>query len=544
MSFEFIDILRQPDSAVGATDASPFRFEERACGPCSDVKYTYEIRGNSARITVYPSGSPVKYLKLRFRGDLSFAESVYGEQWERVGMGYNAEWRSIAPYRGLPWFCYIKGDNRYACYGVKTGPDCFPFWQVDSHGITLFLNLCIGNDGTDLKEPLIACEVVQYVSDEGADAYLTAQKFSKMMCDSPLLPKEQIFGVNNWYWAYGKISRESVLRETDYLMKMCEGTKQRPYMIIDDGWQYNRTHIDGGSYIGGPWEFPNSHFGNMAEMADEIHAKGAKCGIWFRPALTLGEIPEEARLARASIGGLILDPTQPYTLERVEADAARLRSWGYDVIKHDFTTIDIVGVTAFSADKHHYNFVPRDRIFHNKTKTTATVIKDFYKAIQRGAGDADVIGCNTISHLTAGIHSTYRTGNDTSGRSFALTHHQGVNSVMRLPHNDAFYRVDPDCAAFTEKVDADINLDYLEMCAITGMTTLASVTPGILTDKEMERINKIYRTADEDKLRLGIKNYDKTSCPEIFVSEDGSITREFDWEREYDGARVVYNWMQ
>ena len=40
MSFEFVDIFRQPDSSAGATDASPFRFEERENGPCNDVKFT------------------------------------------------------------------------------------------------------------------------------------------------------------------------------------------------------------------------------------------------------------------------------------------------------------------------------------------------------------------------------------------------------------------------------------------------------------------------------------------------------------------------
>ena len=544
MSFEFVNIFRQPDSTAGATDASPFRFEERECGPCNDVQFTYDIGVDSAKITVYPSGSPVRYLKLRFRGELTHVESVYGEHWERVGADAYAEWRSVMPNRALPWLCYLKGDGRFACYGVKTGPDCFPFWQVDTRGVTLFLNLCNGNTGVDLKEPLVACEVVQYVSEQGADAYAVAKRFSAMMCDDPVPTKQPIFGVNNWYWAYGRISHESVMGETDQLMRMCEGTKHSPYMIIDDGWQYNRTYGDGCSYIGGPWEMPNCKFESMAKTAECIHAKGAKAGIWFRPLLTLGDIPDEARLDKNDRGGVILDASHPYTLERVERDAARLRSWGYDLLKHDFSTIDTLGINPFSGDKHVYNFMRRPKGFYDKTKTTATIIKELYKAIQRGAGDADVIGCNTVSHLTAGVHSTYRTGNDTSGRHFELTRKQGVNSVMRLPQNETLYRVDPDCAAFTSQVDASLNLDYLEMCAVTGMTTLASVTPDILTPAEMKRINEIYRIADRDEMRLGIKYYDRTSCPEIFVSEDGSTVYEYDWERAYDGARNVVTWMQ
>ena len=111
---------------------------------------------------------------------------------------------------------------------------------------------------------------------------------------------------------------------------------------------------------------------------------------------------------------------------------------------------------------------------------------------------------------------------------------------MRLPLNDTIYRTDPDCAAFTERVDPSLNLDYLEMCAITGMTTLASVTPGILTDAQMKRINEIYLLADRDADRYGIVNYDKTATPSIFSDE--KCVREYNWESAYDGARFVLDW--
>ena len=38
MKNEFVSILRLPDNDFGATEASPFRFEE-AKSKCSDVKY-------------------------------------------------------------------------------------------------------------------------------------------------------------------------------------------------------------------------------------------------------------------------------------------------------------------------------------------------------------------------------------------------------------------------------------------------------------------------------------------------------------------------
>lgn len=137
MKTQFVSILRTPDNDFGATEASSFRFEELNT-KASDVKYEYIISEKSAKVIVYPGGSPVKYLKLRYRGDLSFVDKVYGDTWERSGSGRFLEWRSVMGSRMMPWFCYLKGDDRIKCFGVKTGADCFASWLVDVHGVTLF----------------------------------------------------------------------------------------------------------------------------------------------------------------------------------------------------------------------------------------------------------------------------------------------------------------------------------------------------------------------------------------------------------------------
>ena len=539
MSHSFFSILRQPDRVSGATDASAYRFEEDLHLHCP-VEYDYRVEGSTAKVTVYPSGSPIRFLKLRFRGDLSFVDAVCGDEWARsTGDTNPIQWCSMMAHRRLPWFCYLRAGAQIACYGVKTGPNCFAFWQADTHGLTLFLNLMAGSCGADLQEPLVACEIVERFSEEGESPYQAATAFAKCMCTNPVLPKEPVFGVNNWYWAYGNITHDSVIMETDYLLEMTRDTRHRPYMIIDDGWQFNRT-LTTPAYIGGPW-YGGTHFGDMARTAADIREKGAKPGIWFRPLLTLGRIPQEACLARDS-GGQVMDPTHPYTLQRIQEDAARIHDWGFQLLKHDFTTQDLLGLGLMTADKHGIQFMAENRKLFDTTRPLAAVIKDIYWAIQNGMGSDPVIGCCTIGHLVAGIHAIQRVGGDTSGRSFEWTVRNGINSMMRLPQNDSFYRIDPDCAAFTGKVPAEINLDFLEMCALTGVTTLASVTPGILTKEQMSRIQEIYRMADRDESRYGIVNFEKTSLPEIF--EEKGQRREFNWSSVYDGSRSQLNWIE
>lgn len=104
--------------------------------------------------------------------------------------------------------------------------------------------------------------------------------------------------------------------------------------MIDDGWQINRT-TQPHYYIGGPFDRCNEKFRDMQSLAQSIAQKHVRPGIWFRPLLTLGTLPEEAKL-RTYANGMVMDPSHPYTLERVQRDAARLRSWGYEIIKHDF----------------------------------------------------------------------------------------------------------------------------------------------------------------------------------------------------------------
>lgn len=535
----FFSILRQPDRVTGATDASAYRFEEDLSIPCP-VEYRCTIQEGCARITVFPSGSPVRFLKLRFRGDLSFVDAVCGDQWARsTGEENPIHWCSMMAHRRLPWFCYLRAGSQIACYGVKTGPNCFAFWQADTHGLTLFLNLMAGSCGADLREPLVACEIVERFSTEGESPYQTAKAFAGLMCTDPVLPKEPVFGVNNWYWAYGNITHDSVMEETDYLMEMSRDTHHRPYMVIDDGWQYNRT-LTTPAYIGGPW-YSGTHFGDMAQTAAAIREKGAKPGIWFRPLLTLGRIPVDACLARDS-GGQVMDPTHPYTLQRIREDAARIHGWGFQLLKHDFTTNDLLGLGLVTDKNYGVRIMSEDRKLYDTTRPLAAVIKDIYHAVQDGMGSDDVIGCCTIGHLVAGIHSIQRVGGDTSGRSFEWTVRNGINSMMRLPQNDSFYRIDPDCAAFTEKVPAEINLDFLEMCALTGVTALASVTPGILTKEQLARIQKIYQLADRDETRYGIVNFEKTALPEIF--EQNGHRREFNWSSVYDGSRSQLNWVE
>lgn len=538
----FFSILKKPDVVYGATETTPFRFEEGVQDVCP-IKYDYKIENGVGKLIVYPSNSPVKYLKLRFMGELNFVDKVYGDQWERSGLKAFLEWRSVMAHRALPWFCYLIGNNTTACYGVKVQPNSMCFWQVDTHGITLFVNLCCGNEGTDLKEPIVACEIVELIGKKGESPYDVACKFAKLMCPSPILPKTPVFGLLDWYWAYGNTSEEIILNQADELVKICNGVKNPPFVIIDDGWQKSREKYDfSPSYIGGPWSEYNSRYPNFTKIPEILHKKGLKAGVWFRPLLTKGDIPSDAVLLKNG-DAITLDPSHPFTLERVKSDAKRFYEWGFDLIKHDFTIIDGTGICNFSSDKDTFLMVDSKIKFYDKTKTTAMIFKNLYKSIQSGFCDNEVMSCNAFSHLSAGIHSINRIGDDNSGLVFEWTRRDGINSFLRLPTNGNFYCADPDVATFTDKTPFKLNLKFLEACAITGMTTLASITPNILTEENKKELNRVFKIADKGGLGYKIVNFDKNANPEEFISPNGEYIR-FDWDEHYNGSRNVVDWFE
>ena len=190
------------------------------------------------------------------------------------------------------------------------------------------------------------------------------------------------------------------------------------------------------------------------------------------------------------------------------------------MIKHDFSYYDL-----FNANITNIPYLS----FYDKTKTNAQILTDLYVTIQEAAGNTLIMGCNTINHLAAGIHQIQRSGNDTSGRHFENTRRYGVHSMVRAPQNNAFFKTDPDCAAFTPKVSIPLNLDFLEMAAITGSATFASVTPGILNANEEKRLQEIFNIADKIEYPdyACVCDWTRTAVPSEF---------------EFMGKTYNYNW--
>ena len=83
----------------------------------------------------------------------------------------------------------------------------------------------------------------------------------------------------------------------------------------------------------------------MPGLAQQMKDLGVRPGIWTRPTLTTEKRAEEWRLPAAGgrpKGELIaVDPSIPEALAYMKESIATIRGWGYELIKHDFSTFDL-----------------------------------------------------------------------------------------------------------------------------------------------------------------------------------------------------------
>lgn len=472
--------------------------------------------------------SKVKWIKLRWN-NLSWDKNVrfLGDAWER-GYG-DMEWKGMNPNRFMPWYFCAKSEAKSVCYGVKVRPSAMCFWQVDSLGMTLFLDVRCGGSGVNLKgrviklADVIACEMRDCTSFEAM------QEFCGQMCEDPILPKYPVYGSNNWYYAYGKSSESEILADCDYILNLTKDIENKPYMVIDDCWQ---EHHRLNEYNGGPWTKGNEKFPDMKALAEKLVQKGVRPGIWVRLLLNEDEnIKNEWRLSHNNC----IDPTNPEALNYIKEDIKRICNWGYTLIKHDFSTFDLFGKWGFQMSP----LVTDDGWhFYDDSLTSAEVVKLLYKAIldasvEASNGEALILGCNTIGHLGAGYMHINRTGDDTSGVIWERTRFMGVNTLaFRLPQHGKFYEIDADCVGIDGGISWSMNKQWADVLAKSGTPLFISVRPNILDETEKQELHEILKVASKQEYHVIPVDWEETTCPEHWQDKDHDIDCKYQWFEE------------
>lgn len=516
--------------------------DELASELCAnDGRLWFELENDELKVfaTTYNHGA--RYVQLRWNYNARKNVKVLGDAYER-GYG-DLQWSSIRGERCMPWYIAVSNgsdanfdysDRLTECFGVKACPNAMCFWQYDTRGVTLWLDIRNGGCGTELNGRALECATVLFKEYRGVSAYKALQAFCSEMCPSPYLPEHKVYGSNNWYYAYGKSSYDEIISDTALLMELCKENENPPYMVIDDGWQPNSTDA--------PW-VANERFNDMKALADKMRELGARPGIWVRYLINGKDgserkisVPEDWYLSR---NDKTFDPSHPEVLNYVAKVTRDLtHKWGYELIKHDFSTFDIFGRWGFEVeDKLALN----GWSFYDKTKTSAEIVKNFYSTIKENANGAVIIGCNCIGHLCATYHQLNRTGDDTSGFEWSRTAKMGVNTLaFRNCQNGHFFMADADCVGITGAIDWELNKNWLFALSRSGSPLFVSCKPGILNESELAELKEAYRVASYQADELIPIDWMETTTPESYFLNGEIIT--LNWHKK-SGNEIFSEWL-
>jgi alpha-galactosidase len=514
----YLEILRTPDRVTaycGLADwFSLTRAGERWTG--RSVAVTTTPAKDQLAISLSAPKDALTHLHLRWSVPVSNSLLCLGDAWER-SYG-DLAWRSLVPERPMPWYFAAWDGETLHGYGVRTGAGALSFWQLDPEGVSLWLDVSNGGGGVLLGErTLLAAEVIARHGQPGETPIEALRQFCRRMCAKPRPSPGPVYGSNDWYYAYGNSSQEAILRDADLVASLRPAGGPKPFTVIDEGWANKQ-------------KFPD-----MAKVAAEIQRRGVRPGIWERP-LRAPEATDPRLLIPAARFGektgraaeLAYDPTIPEALKLVTDKVRAIRSWGFELLKHDFTTYDLLGQWGFEMG-------PRPTLpgwsFHDRTRTNGEIIRGLYQAIRETAGEAMlVLSCNVVGHLGAGIFDIQRTGDDTSGKIWERTRRMGVNTLaFRLPQHGAFFTLDADCVAITQSVPWQLTTQWLDVVARSGTALFISAAAEATADEQKRAVAAAFATATAHETASVPSDWLRNTTPEVWHDRPGGAEKRYRW---------------
>jgi alpha-galactosidase len=491
-----------------------------------DVSIELQPTDCGVKVRVTAEHTPVSFVRLRWHRKFPDDALFLGDAWER-SYG-DLQWRGYEASRYMPWYFLMHCCGVTCGAGVKVRGGAMAMWTADEAGITLWLDLRCGNQGVILNGRCVEAAEVVSAEYSGISAFAAAREFCKMMCSDPIGPARPVYGGNNWYYAYGKSSHDEILADARAIAELCDGLENRPFMVIDEGWQINRKNPG----PAGPWTTGNESFPDMAKLTSEMRQYGVRPGIWFRPLWNCDPaIPEEWRLPERNFPGLrCLDPSVAGVLEYIREDIRRIAGWGFELIKHDFSTYDMFQIWGMQVQDWlvQKSWCDARWTFADRGRTNAEIVKGLYGAIREAAGDTLILGCNTIGHLGAGLMHLARIGDDTSGREWERSCKMGVNTLaFRLCQHKTFFDADADCVGVTETISMKENMQWAELLGKSGTPLFASIKPGVLSAAEKEAMKRFFALSSEQKNIAEPLDWMRSATPSHWRLDEEEV--HFDW---------------
>lgn len=500
--------------------AENWKFEE--------LEVVLRLNDDFISIFVTAPGRELEFIKCSWNQTAMASSRFLGDHWER-SYG-DLSWELPTLKRRSPWYILMSDGMQTQAFGVKTGASSICSWQLSSDALDLFMDTQSGGSGVLLGErSLHAADIITSENLPGENPWHTDIRFCKLMCDKPKLPAKPVYGINDWYFAYGNNSKDLILEHTRMMADLVTNWDNAPFSVIDMGWSQKPAKTNSEYVWGDDFTKGNEKFGEMQDVASEIKKLGMRPGIWTRvlqanakddPALLIPIRSDQKNLKER-----YLDPTIPENLQRISSTVRLYKTWGFEMVKHDYTSYDLFGRWGFEMNEELT--VPGWH-FRDRSITNAEIMLVLYKTIRAASLDMYLIGCNTFSHLSAGIFELNRIGDDTSGNEWTRTLKMGVNTLgFRLPQHNNFYSADGDCVGLTTKIPWEKNKQWLRLLAESSAPLFISAEPDALGEEQKKYIKKGFELASKIQPLGEPIDWMSNPRPEEWKLNDNIVR--FDW---------------
>ena len=301
---------------------------------------------------------------------------ILGDAWER-GYG-DLEWRAWVPDRVMPWYFATYDGSVTHAYGVRTGASAFCFWQVDPQGMSLWADVRSGSVGVQLGDRVLdVCDVVCRAGRaERIGVRRTARVLPRRCAPCLACRHSRSMEATTGTGRTGRTA-PTPCSPTRHTSSSC----RRSAAIAP-----SRSSMTDGSPGAaadkagtGTWDRGNEKFPDMPGLAADIRRAGARA--WHLDPPAAGDRGRARRVAPSARPHVCSTPPSPRSARRSSTTSRRLRQWGYELIKHDYTTYDIFGRWGFR-DGNRADARRMDVFSAGRRRTTAEVIDDLYGAIR------------------------------------------------------------------------------------------------------------------------------------------------------------------
>lgn len=405
---------------------------------------------------------------------------------------------------------YCKEQVISLVSGILSGKEMFTSFELgqNTSGLVRFNasgDVASGSDGVLLLPgSMLLSDGILMVPDESP--YKAAERYSMAVSKYNRIEMrhKNMTGWADWYFYYGMNSEKTVLENLDAIDSRLKGYGIE-YIQVDDGWQkikefvrYESLDLTCTASSGAPWEENADFKSGMKQLADRIHEKGYKAGLWIRPfsimniakeyvdglPWVLKHAAEEEMPNRATV-----DISREEALEWLGGLFYKLTGmWGYDYIKYDFITYDILRNGNFNLNR---NEVGSFKI-RNREITSSRAYYNALKAFREGAGrDTFLLGCNCLAGNAIGLVDGYRISGDVCIFNWELTKNMLISSAYRYHMNGVIWQNDPDVLMVGEKLSLDKAIFWASFVGLAGGMILFGDCIPILSEERIDIIKRI-----------------------------------------------------